>query len=427
MSDLARAGLGLRLLTAPDRALDRPVTGTTTIDLREPGRYVAVGHLVLTGLAWRRGAADSEAFVASVDAAGGCALAVGEGLLGRVPDDVVRAARRLGLPVFAVPADVAFHRVSAHVDAALGAGGDVAQRLLAGAAAGRPLPELADGLGGVRVLSPTGRVLAGPRLEEDELDALFATGAPGRRVGPGPDGWWLVPGADPAEALLTAFAGIVALHRQVPQPVAAPAGEVVAVAVDDPALLGLVADAVGDLPHEVVHEAGREPAGGGGAAHVLAQAAALEVLEHRLRRTAAVLDGRRLVVGVSRPGGDRDDALAGARRALRTARALDGPVVVEHDRDTGDVLDLLRAVPLPQRREFARGVLAGVLEDEELLTTLRTHLAGGSSPTRTASALHVHQNTVRYRLSRVEALLGRDLRDVDDLVDLRVALRLLDG
>nr|WP_276612004.1 PucR family transcriptional regulator [Kineococcus vitellinus] len=405
------------MLTAPDRALDRPVTGTTTIDLREPGRYVAVGHLVLTGLAWRRGAGDSEAFAASVDAAGGCALAVGEGLLGGVPDDVVQAARRLGLPVFAVPADVAFHRVSAHVDAALGAGGDVAQRLLAGAAAGRPLAELADGLGGVRVLSPTGRVLAGPPLEEEELDALFATGAPGRRVGPGPDGWWLVPGADPAEALLTAFAGIVALHRRVPQPAAAPDGDVVAVAVDDPTLLGLVADAVGDLPHEVVP----------GQAHVLAPAGAGEVLERRLRRTAAVLDGRRLVVGVGRAGGDRDDALAGALRALRTARALEGPVVVEHDRDSGDVLDLLRAVPLPQRREFARAVLAGVLEDDELLTTLRTHLAGGSSPTRTAGALHVHQNTVRYRLSRVEALLGRDLRDVDDLVDLRVALRLLDG
>ncbi|NAZ85014.1 PucR family transcriptional regulator ligand-binding domain-containing protein, partial [Kineococcus indalonis] len=90
---------------------------TSTVDLLDPGRYVGVAHLVLTGLVWRRGPGDSERFVAAVAEAGASALAVGEGLLGEVPEDVVTAARRHGLPLFAVPADLPFHEVSARTTA----------------------------------------------------------------------------------------------------------------------------------------------------------------------------------------------------------------------------------------------------------------------------------------------------------------------
>jgi hypothetical protein len=54
--------LGLRLLGGDDE-LDRTVRGVMTTDLRDPSRYLTGGELVLTGLAWRRDAADSEPFV----------------------------------------------------------------------------------------------------------------------------------------------------------------------------------------------------------------------------------------------------------------------------------------------------------------------------------------------------------------------------
>lgn len=54
--------LGLRLLGGEDE-LDRTVRGVMTTDLRDPSRYLSGGELVLTGLAWRRDAADSEPFV----------------------------------------------------------------------------------------------------------------------------------------------------------------------------------------------------------------------------------------------------------------------------------------------------------------------------------------------------------------------------
>ncbi len=39
-----------------------------------------------------------------------------------------------------------------------------------------------------------------------------------------------------------------------------------------------------------------------------------------------------------------------------------------------------------------------------------------------AKALHLHPNSVRYRLSRLEALLGRPLRSPATIADLHIAL-----
>jgi hypothetical protein len=402
---------GLRLLWGAGEALQRPVTGTTTADLLEPGRYVAVGHLVLTGLTWRRDTADAAVFVTSVEAAGACALAVGEGLLGEVPDDVVEAARRAGLPVFAVPVDVAFHQVSASVEHTLGPRDDAVSRVLAAAAAGRSVGEVVAEVPGVRVFSATGRQLGGPECGQDEVDGLFA-GVPGRPVGDGPAPWWLV-GPGVAESSLAALAGILALHRRFAGGSGEePAGEVVALAVDAERR-DVLLDAVADLPHTADADA------------VLVPADALAVVRRRLDRTAGYLSSG-LAVGVSRRGADREEAARGARSALAVARTRRGRVVIEREPDSGGVADLLRLVPAADRERFARRVLAGVLDDPDLLLTLRTHLRTGASPVRTATALHVHQNTVRYRLNRVESLLDRDLRDVDDLVDLQVALTVLD-
>jgi len=403
---------GLRLLWATGEPLQRPVTGTTTVDLLEPGRYVAVGHLVLTGLAWRRTPQDAGVFVASVDAAGGSALAVGEGLLGEVPGDVVAAAREAGLPVFAVPADVAFHTVSSAVEEALGPRQDTVARVLA--AAGRTVEEIVAEVPGVRLFTATGRRLAGAPTDEDEIDVLFE-GVPGRPVGDGPAPWWLV-SQGVAESSLVALTGILALHRRfTPTHADAPVGELVAIAVDA-SWLDVVLDAVADHPHHVdphhLHV-------------VFLDADALPGVRRRLERTAGFLSGG-LPVGISRRGTDRADAARGARQALTVARGRRGRVVIEREPDDGGVADLLRLVPAADRERFARRVLGGVVDDPDLLLTLRTHLRTGLSPARTAAALHVHQNTVRYRLNRVESSLDRDLRDVEDLVDLQVALSLLD-
>src|SRR5262249_6963300 len=106
--------LRLRVLAGED-ALDRQVGGVFTTDLLDPRRYLSGGEIVLTGLMWRRGPDDSEAFVSTVVAAGAVALAAGDAALGSVPDDLVLACRRHRLPLFEVPLDVSFAAITEQV------------------------------------------------------------------------------------------------------------------------------------------------------------------------------------------------------------------------------------------------------------------------------------------------------------------------
>ena len=78
-------------------------------------------------------------------------------------------------------------------------------------------------------------------------------------------------------------------------------------------------------------------------------------------------------------------------------------------------------------RRFAADVLHTVAEHEErhggdLLATLRAWLSAGCSTAAAAGALVVHRNTVTYRLSRIEQLTGRSLRDSRVRLELELAL-----
>jgi len=59
----------------------------------------------------------------------------------------------------------------------------------------------------------------------------------------------------------------------------------------------------------------------------------------------------------------------------------------------------------------------------EYLETLWAFFQENSSPRRTAQRLHVHPNTVRYRVRRIEKLLSTSLDDPDDRLVLALGLR----
>ncbi|MEV1055318.1 PucR family transcriptional regulator [Streptomyces sp. NPDC059017] len=165
--------LGLRLLGGDDE-LDRTVRGVMTTDLRDPSRYLSGGELVLTGLAWRHSADDSEPFVRILASAGVVGLAAGEAELGDIPDDLVLACERHRLPLFAVNEDVAFATITEHVVRQVSGerAGDLAavvdrhRRLMTSGPAGGGPEVVLDLLGSdldlrAWVLSPTGRGIAG--------------------------------------------------------------------------------------------------------------------------------------------------------------------------------------------------------------------------------------------------------------------------
>jgi PucR family transcriptional regulator, purine catabolism regulatory protein len=79
------------------------------------------------------------------------------------------------------------------------------------------------------------------------------------------------------------------------------------------------------------------------------------------------------------------------------------------------------------RTAFTSAVLRPLIEHDarhrgSLMQTLAAFLDNTGQWKRTADELHVHVNTLRHRLGRIEELTGRDMNRMDDRVDFYVAL-----
>lgn len=118
-------------------------------------------------------------------------------------------------------------------------------------------------------------------------------------------------------------------------------------------------------------------------------------------------------------------ALRQARWALHRAQER-GLAVLHHADDLGD------SVFLPGDREdsraAARRVLGEVWAYDEahsghLIESLRVFLQVNRSWQRAANLLHVHKQTLVYRMRRVEQLTSRSLSDTGDVADLWLALQ----
>ncbi len=119
-----------------------------------------------------------------------------------------------------------------------------------------------------------------------------------------------------------------------------------------------------------------------------------------------------------------------ARHARNLAELSTDPVSVVTGAEVTSYVLLLATVPDDVRRTFAHRVLGPVWDYDRkhhagLNETLEAFLACSGSWSRTAEQMHVHVNTVRYRIQRVEELTGRDLSSLEDRVDVFLALRSL--
>ncbi|MFD7504686.1 PucR family transcriptional regulator [Streptomyces sp. NPDC059850] len=550
--------LGLRLLGGEDE-LDRTVRGVMTTDLRDPSRYLSGGELVLTGLAWRREPDDSERFVRILVAAGVAGLAAGEAELGSVPEDLVRACARHRLPLFSVVEDVAFASVTEHVVRQVSGerAGDLAavvdrhRRLMAPGATGGGPEVVLDLLGSdldlaAWVLSPTGRLIAGPtgpeaaelpRPVRAQLAGEHLAARRAGRHGPhrltaangvayslfpirgGTSGgdtppplatpladWLLAVAADAGEwpderlDLLHGVTQLIAVERdrrdaagavrrQLAQEVlellqtGAPTSEVTArLRVAAPVLLpGLDSGAVphwqvvvarlegeldgGPVAQALLEEilvdprsAGAGPSDRIAVAHTGDEAVALLPLPvpadvvsaedteddgaglHADALLAAVGeplarglgDDARLTLGVSALVHSAEalrGALEEARHARRVAAARPGRVSAAGHQELASHVLLLPFVPDDVRRAFTARLLDPLRAYDrrhraELIPTLEAFLECDGSWTRCAARLHLHVNTLRYRVGRIEQLTGRDLARLEDKLDFFLALRM---
>ena len=199
---------------------------------------------------------------------------------------------------------------------------------------------------------------------------------------------------------------------------------------------------------------------------------ALETVEQavtrRFPRSIAILHGAAAVILIPHTRHDREALVQGLRAALADAtQALTGmqlsaglgAVCLTPDDYAGSYQDAALALELARCRPaggvvLAReqlgiyGMLARSLDPEGLrscilpmlapllrsddqrgtehLRTLRVYLAHDRHLQRAADALHLHANSLRYRLHRIEQLLAVDLHDPDDLFHLELAVRIAD-
>jgi purine catabolism regulator len=84
---------------------------------------------------------------------------------------------------------------------------------------------------------------------------------------------------------------------------------------------------------------------------------------------------------------------------------------------------LLSAAGPAELRARVELVLDPLRDHPQLLESLAAYLDADQNVNVAAEALHIHPNSLRYRLGRVEELLGRSVRSPATLADLYVALR----
>ncbi|BCB76687.1 hypothetical protein GCM10022251_50410 [Phytohabitans flavus] len=147
-----------------------------------------------------------------------------------------------------------------------------------------------------------------------------------------------------------------------------------------------------------------------------------------VQRIGALFAGVAVTVGVGgvcRQPARIADSYEQARRTAEATQRLGrhGAVVVF---DELGVRRLLFQVPdVGELRRFAREVLGGL--GDEYLITLRCYFRENNSPQRASRILHVHPNTVNYRIRRVAELTGHDLDSYRDRLALQVALEILEA
>lgn len=155
-----------------------------------------------------------------------------------------------------------------------------------------------------------------------------------------------------------------------------------------------------------------------------------ELVTGIVRRPDGLLEGVSPAAGLSEPfrglaGVAR--AFAQAHEAVRLAAASGGAAVMLFS-DLGPSIRALENQTLEQLELFYGSTVRPLEQHDqdtgdELVASLAAFLDEGRSVARASRRLFVHPNTLRYRLKKIEAVLGVRLDDTETIVDLFLGMR----
>jgi GAF domain-containing protein len=148
------------------------------------------------------------------------------------------------------------------------------------------------------------------------------------------------------------------------------------------------------------------------------------------RDLAEVAKRTGVTIGVTGPATWGEPLVKSHRQAVRlvTTMLRLGRTAESATSDDLGVAGLVGAAEVDARAHI-KHVLGAVLDYDaqrgtDLIGTLNAYFAAGQSPTRAATSLHIHPNTVQQRLDRITALLGDGWQSPQRSLDIQVALRL---
>jgi carbohydrate diacid regulator len=120
--------------------------------------------------------------------------------------------------------------------------------------------------------------------------------------------------------------------------------------------------------------------------------------------------------------------LEGLRKSYREAKLacevgakIRGRDSIYHIYDVGMFVAMTN-ISSDDKLALAEQILEPLLENTELLRTIKTFLDLGMNLTEAAAALHIHRNTLIYRLDKIEEMIALDPRKFDDALQIKLGL-----
>ncbi|GIN88095.1 transcriptional regulator [Heyndrickxia sporothermodurans] len=128
-------------------------------------------------------------------------------------------------------------------------------------------------------------------------------------------------------------------------------------------------------------------------------------------------------IGSVVPSSELKTSFLKAERALHAVNK-DNWIVFDEELTLEMLLEDLRN---DTKKEFLQRTIAPVLQDTELLHTLKRFFINNCSLKETADQLHIHINTIHYRLKKIEELTSLNPKNIKDQAILYISLLILDN
>ncbi len=110
-----------------------------------------------------------------------------------------------------------------------------------------------------------------------------------------------------------------------------------------------------------------------------------------------------------------------AKLALEVGSKVWGAGRIYHIKQVGMFITLA-STSQDRKAELAHQILSPLLRDDQLFKTVQAFLACGLNLTDAAEKLHIHRNTLIYRLDKTKKLINLDPRHFDDALQIKLGL-----